>query len=119
MARQTSIDSYKEIVADGTLSKRQLQVYKALYVGGPMTQRETEIAIFGKLGHSITPRFAELERSGAIRTPRKRVCKITKRTVHEWEITGSKPLKFDRPKKIKCKHCKGKGYFTEQQAKLF
>ncbi len=45
-------------------------------------------------------------------------CPHTGMKVINWDVTANLPIKFERPKKYKCKHCNGKGYHLEQQAKF-
>lgn len=63
--QQTSLETYFKIVADGTLNKRQMQVYDALMQHGPSTDRElsdyTSLPI-----NQITPRRGELVADGYV-----------------------------------------------------
>lgn len=118
MIRQTSIEVYKQIEAEGLLSKRRFEIYRCVFNNGPLTQMEAA-RFTGLLDHSVTPRFAELERQGVITTVGERKCSITGRRVLIWDVTDRLPSKFEKPKRTKCKHCDGKGYFEEQQSKLF
>lgn len=114
MTRQTSIDAYNEIKEKGLLSKRRFQVYKVLHDFGPLTIREVGEKLPLIHESSLSPRFAELEKSGAIITKKKRPCTITGHTVHVWELTGNIPVKSIKPKKQKCPHCKGRGYLMQE-----
>ena len=93
--RDTSIEVYHQVKAEGLLSKRRFEVYECLFHHGPMTQSETLIKLNINNGnvnqHSITPRFAELKDLGVIKETRKRPCKITNRTVYEWDVTSNLP----------------------------
>jgi hypothetical protein len=114
MTRETSIRVFNQIKEEGILCKRKLQVYQALFDQGPLTQSEV-INIFGtKLSNSIRPRFAELERMGAIQVTGERVCTVTGRMVLTWDVTKNMPVKVKKPKKIKCEHCNGKGHFIQE-----
>jgi DNA-binding MarR family transcriptional regulator len=116
--RSTSINVYKQIEAEGLLSKRRFEVYRAIYNKGPMTQNET-LHYLNAPQSSITPRFAELERMGVIKAIGERSCSITGRVVLVWQTTNNLPVKYEKAKKIKCKSCNGKGYHIEQQQKMF
>jgi hypothetical protein len=120
MIRQTSIDVFHQIKAEGLLSKRKLEAYEIIVFHGPITQMETarRANARGALDHSITPRFAELEREGVIKEIGKRKCSISGRETHIWETTGKKPLKLEKPLREKCKHCHGRGYIETVQAKF-
>lgn len=98
MIRDTSIAVYHQIVAEGLLSKRRLQVYDCLYKHGPMTQNETyvELNVPNLQQSSIMPRFAELKDMGVIRETGKRICTVTGRTVLEWDVTSKLPVKKDK-----------------------
>lgn len=115
--RQTSIDVYHQIRDEGLLSKRRLQVYETIYLHGPITQMETA-KIADILDHSVTPRFAELEKMGVIATVGERDCTRTGRKVLMWDVTGRLPTKFEKPHTRKCPTCKGSGILSEQQAKF-
>jgi len=102
MVRDTSIEVYHQVEAEGLLSKRRFQVYECLFKHGPMTQNETFIKInltANNVGRkelaqdSIKPRFAELKELGVIRETGKRPCKITNRKVYEWDVTSKLPNK--------------------------
>lgn len=117
MIRQTSIDVYHQIEAEGLLSKLRLEVYKALFKSGPCTALELYSRAFKGThrDHSITPRFSELEASGVIRSVGETKCKISGRTVILWDVTSKLPEKIKKPTKIKCKHCNGKGFFIQER----
>lgn len=119
MIRQTSIDVYHQIQAEGLLSRRRFETYECLFNNGPLTAMETGRRIDGVLDHSISPRFAELKRLGVIQEVGEKLCSITGRNVLLWDVTDRLPLKLEKRKKIKCKQCDGRGYHLEQQIKLF
>jgi len=122
MPRKTSIDTYNKIKKEGLLSKRRLEVLEALINHEPCTANE----LFKKwkvrsfvTQQNIHPRLGELRDVRVVREVEERPCQVTGRNAIVWETTGDLPIKFDKPKRTKCKYCKGKGYFTEQQAKMF
>jgi len=90
--RQTSIDCYNEIKANGLLSKRRLEVYKALLSTAPCTSSEairnanTTFGVFG-----VSSRFTELRDLGVIYEKDVRKCKIRGRNVIEWDLTDTLP----------------------------
>lgn len=123
MTRQTSIEAYREIKENGLLSKRRWQVYDYLFHNGPATARQAVLAISNEFGNnvsiafgSLATRFCELRRSGVIEEVGTIIDKETKHEVILWDVTKNLPKKIVKPKKIKCTHCKGKGYF--EQGKL-
>lgn len=107
MTRKTSIDTYRQIEADGLLSKRRWEVYQCLYKLGPMTQGETakriELVVVNIDRPSITPRFAELEAMGVIETVGERACNVTGRNVLVWDVTANLPRQIDKKKELTAK----------------
>lgn len=101
MARDTSIEVYRRIEAEGLIQGLRWDVYRALYEYGPMTQMETCRRIGGgRQDRSYMPRFAELKRQGSIVETRKRKCMVTSREVYEWKTTNEIPKKIlPRPSK--------------------
>lgn len=122
MTRQTSIDAYRKIESEGLLSKRRFEVYSVLFKHGPLTTGEVWWNYFKDFGisqNSINPRMSELVTAGVVCEVGTRECSITGQTCIQWDVTANLPIKYEKPKKIKCEQCKGKGYHIEQQAKLF
>ena len=123
--RKTSRDAYNIIKENGLLSQRRFEVYDALYQFGPLTVNECFAKMYSNnLGpknaaSNSAARFSELRDAGVIEEVRTRICSITGMNVIEWEVTDRLPMKFEKPKKIKCAHCRGTGVILEQQAKLF
>ena len=100
--RQTSIDCYNEIKANGLLSKRRLEVYEALYTSAPCTSSEairnakTTFGVFG-----VSSRFTELRDLGVIYEKGIKKCSVTGRNVIEWDLTDRLPIKFKNNNKTK------------------
>ena len=93
--RETSIETYRQILADGTIGRLQRKVYVCLYQHGPMTSNELAGQLRGEdeLNLSYHKRLSELERLGLARITSKRPCMITGRTCYEWMTTDlAKPL---------------------------
>lgn len=125
MVRQTSKDAYLTIKETGLLSERRWMVYHILYNHGPLTGNEvyqrlkTEFGIKFGNAPSIVSRLGELRDLGVVSEYGKTICSVTGMRVIRWDVTSNLPTKWDRPKRIKCKTCDGKGYLKEQQARLF
>lgn len=126
MTRQTSIDAYRTIMEDGTISKKRKEIYDILFRHGPLTANETFKILkkekYGNLSFDSNThaRFTELRDMGLTYEVRTRPCSVTNRSVIEWDVTKrSKPIKFDKPKLRDCPTCKGTGKLKEQQARLF
>lgn len=123
MIRQTSIDAYNEIVSNGLLGERQFSVYKMLFEFGPLTSYELtrkfkENNWLSELG-GIHQRLSELERKNVVKLVGKKVNQETGKNNILWDVTDRLPIKLEKSKRTKCKHCNGKGYYEHQQARLF
>tara|TARA_R110000787_G_scaffold188978_1_gene300700 strand:+ start:214 stop:633 length:420 start_codon:yes stop_codon:yes gene_type:complete len=100
--RQTSIDCYNEIRANGLLSKRRFEVYEALLSSAPCTSSEairnakTTFGVFG-----VSSRFTELRDLGVIYEKGEKKCSITGRNVIEWDLTDRLPVNIKNPNKTK------------------
>jgi predicted transcriptional regulator len=89
--RQTSIDCYKQILAEGLLSKQRLQVYFALLkMGKPSTTREVYATMI--VDKQEATRFTELRNLGVIYEVGNRKCSITGRNAIEWDLTDKLPI---------------------------
>jgi len=99
MVRDTSIEAYQKIEAEGLLSKLRWIVYDYIYHHGPCTQRQVERGLLGRLSHSITPRFAELEDLGVIKSVGEVKSDETNHMNISWDVTSNLPNK-DGLKKI-------------------
>jgi hypothetical protein len=93
--RQTSIDCYNQIKAEGLLSKRRLEVYEALYKNAPCTTNEALKDIFisdGNYRSNEGSRTTELRDLGVIYERGIKKCSITGRNVIEWDLTDKLPI---------------------------
>lgn len=98
MARQTSIDCYNQIKAEGLLSRRRMQVYEVILYAAPCTSAEA----INNLPASVAPdqsraRFTELRELGVIYEKGLRECRITGRNVIEWDLTNNLPQDYEKP----------------------
>ena len=84
--RQTSIDCYHEIKANGLLSKRRLEVYEALLKHAPCTSSEAIINTGWSL-HAVSSRFTELRNMGCIIERGTKTCSISGMTRIVWDIS--------------------------------
>lgn len=116
MVRDTSKKAYKDIIEEGILGEKQLQVYK--YLAGFPYSTDKEISHFTGLEiNVVTGRRNELVRMGLVEDAGKRECTITGRLAHNWTIhKGVVSLESVRrlksgPLKMKCQYCRGRGYF--------
>lgn len=119
MTRETSIEAYKKIQANGWLPRLELIVYKVVVDMVNVTIKETCLELTHIPETSISPIFARLKRKGVITDVGVRPCKVTGNSAYGWESTKNMPIKWDKPRKTKCPTCKGKGEIIEQQARLF
>ena len=90
--RTTSKQAYKEIIDDGTLSKRQEEVYKIVYQYGPISGRKIDTMVKGGW-----KRLSELERMKVIRPEKAPRDEITGKHAILWVVTGNAPIKAPRP----------------------
>lgn len=87
--RATSRTAYEEIVAEGLLPQRQLEVYMALYHAPMSTGQELAKQIPG-----AWKRLPELRRMGLVVEHETKVCSVTGRKAICWICTSKLP---DRP----------------------
>tara|TARA_R100000781_G_scaffold539_5_gene904 strand:- start:1295 stop:1717 length:423 start_codon:yes stop_codon:yes gene_type:complete len=101
--RQTSIDCYTQIKQEGLLSKKRLEVYKAILKKAPcssgeafatMTTKENQIS-------QSRARFTELRDLGVIYERGEKKCSITGRNVIEWDLTDRLPINIKKSKTTK------------------
>jgi len=97
MSRQTSVQAYHQIRNEGLLTKLKLQVYETLYQHGPLTAGELCGIYFPKTPRpSLSPRFAELEELGVVKTVGVRPCQKTQRNAYVWDVTDQVPRKLEK-----------------------
>ena len=102
--RDTSIRCYKEIKANGLLSKKRLEVYEAILKNAPCTSAEAFVSsdIDSKSAISQSrARFTELRELGVIYEKQVRKCRVTNKTVIEWDLTDRLPIKIKSLKMTK------------------
>ena len=93
--RQTSIDCYNQIKAEGLLSKLRFRVYEWLYNNGPATAQEVTTGLAnGSQDHgSFSTRLSELRDHGVVKECGLVNSKTTGRTVILWDVTSNLPVK--------------------------
>jgi len=101
--RQTSIDCYNQIKAEGLLSKRRLEVYEAIYNSAPCTSSEAMVGILNSTNvlTQSRARFTELRELGVIYEKGEKKCTITGRNVIEWDLTDNLPIQSIAPTNTK------------------
>lgn len=96
MPSKTSIDAYHEVERSGLLSDLRLAVYQIVCFHGPISSGEVwNEHLKHHQRQSLTPRFKELERMGAIRSAGERQCRLTGYKVIVWESTNMVPEKLE------------------------
>ena len=114
--RQTSIDVYKRIVADGLLRGLRLEIYGVLFDRGAMTAGElwAENLRTNKPNlqrSSVSARMSELEEMGAVENAGERECRLTSNRAIAWRVTTRLPMRRQLPRRRKCcPECKGRGW---------
>lgn len=88
MTRQTSIDCYNQIKAEGLLSKKRMEIYKHLLNGSCITAKELEDKMNYNYAHQ---RLSEMRELGVIYERGIRECKVTGRQSIEWDLTDKLP----------------------------
>ena len=100
MVRDTSLEAYNKIKADGLLSKRKWQVYDIVYHNGPLTaHRIVEIAKIESPSAnqtSFNARLSELEELGVIKSEGKEVHPVSGKNCYLWFSTGEMPVDIDK-----------------------
>jgi len=92
MTRNTSIDAYNKIKADGLLSALQMSIYAKLFESGPMTQGEIWLKYFQHMQrHSVAPRFAELKAMGVLTEVGEKPCPVSGINAILWDVTDQLP----------------------------
>tara|TARA_B110000908_G_C10236527_1_gene443653 strand:+ start:255 stop:677 length:423 start_codon:yes stop_codon:yes gene_type:complete len=101
--RQTSIDCYNEIKANGLLSKKRLQVYVAILKNAPCTSGEAFATMITKENQisQSRARFTELRELGVIYEKGNKKCRVTGKNVIEWDLTNKLPINFKNNNKTK------------------
>lgn len=100
LTRQTSIDCYNKIKANGLLSKSRFEVYSALVkIGKPSTTREVYSTM--NVAKQEATRFTELRKLGVIYEVRNRNCTVTGNSAIEWDLTDNLPKNIKLSKNAK------------------
>lgn len=98
--RQTSIDCYNQIKAEGLLSKRRLEVYEAILKSAPCSSGEafSKMLTSSNVISQSRARFTELRELGVIYEVGVKKCSITNRNVIEWDLTDNIPFELEKNK---------------------
>lgn len=107
-SRRTSINIYRQIEADGLLSKRRWQVYSTLFKHGPLTGTQLSKIVrssFGgwSLSETIRNRLTELRDAGAVAELGEVKCPINGNQVILWDVTDQLPKKIAARKQMTSK----------------
>ena len=115
--RSTSLEAYNMIKENGLLSKRKWEVYDILFRLGPLTAHEVVGVARENYPNanqtSFNARLSELVNLGCIEVVGEKINVTSGALNFLWDVNGRLPVKFEKPKKLKCKHCNGKGHFLE------
>ena len=100
--RQTSIDCYNQIKAEGLLSKRRFQTFEALSKIAPCSASEVQNSMdYEDGGRDCMKRLSELRDRGVIYESGVKKCSITEMSVIEWDLTDALPIKLTATLTIK------------------
>ena len=126
--RETSIEAYNKIKANGLLRQVQLETYSIFFESGPLTTNEMLQIAAKKRGSSSYRGLASLQKAvrrlchlGVLKELEKRVCLVTGNNALEFDVTNKLPVEPLKKKKEKCPHCDGTGIaqYDGDQRKLF
>ena len=105
MTRETSIDCYEQIKAEGLLSKRRMEVYEMLFQHGAMTAneivRKSKKVYPNTNASSFNARLSELKARGAIIEVGEKKDAVSGNNCFVWDLTDklpTKPNKRETPK---------------------
>lgn len=93
-ARQTSINCYNQIKAEGLLSKLRMRTLNAMLYSAPCTAQELQDYIDKnkiQVKHAWKS-LSQLRDLGVVYEKTERNCKITGRVVIEWDMTDKLPI---------------------------
>ncbi len=121
--RQNSIETYNKIKENGLLSKSRWQVYDVLYRHGPLTKNEIskQMRVEGIVLNSnlVSSRLTQMRELGTVyEVKRQRLCSVSGNMIIEWDVTDREPIKFEKPHKVTCTRCNGRGFIEETQSKF-
>ncbi len=114
MVRETSKETYKQIIEEGILAQSQEAVYRALDLLGEATDREISDYMGKEDPNKIRPRRKELVDMGLVYEKGKKECAITGRLALVWAIDHTVEVSRiirNKKKKHKCPFCRGKGWY--------
>jgi len=101
MQRETSIAVYRQIEAEGLLSRMRWLVYRTVFRHGPMTVSECFELLEKQIPNfnwNTRTRFTELKDMGVLTETGTRECNVTGRVVLEYDVTSHLPSDFVKPK---------------------
>ena len=91
MMRQTSLDAYRQIEAEGLLSKRNWEVYEALFHHGPLTAHEIVQLMRSKYPQAnqtgFNARLSELKRIGVVTEVGEKKNPVSGKMNYIWDVT--------------------------------
>jgi len=100
VTRQTSIDAYRIIEAEGLLSNRRWEVYSTLFQKGPITATQIADQMPGykspSVGYNVHARLCEMREMGCVQEVGETSCPLTKMRVILWDVTDRIPTKLEK-----------------------
>jgi len=94
MVRDTSRAALIAMEQGNLLTKRRLQIYRALFRAGPCTANELLLEMPAeevRNAANINTRLRELNLQGVVSEVGKKVCTVTGMNVIEWDVTSKMP----------------------------
>lgn len=94
--RETSLDAYRTIEANGMLSRRRWEVYSYTFHNGPTTAKRAWRALAPQSNSGvITTRFSELQERGVLKDVGQEVDEDSGMMATLWDVTADLPRKVD------------------------
>lgn len=95
----TSSISYEKFIASGKQRSIKEKIVQCIIAEPNQTAGEIG-SVISALSHSVTPRFAELEREGVIHKSGQKICEVTSEVCCTWALGGvkkpQKPTAYQR-----------------------
>jgi hypothetical protein len=87
MTRKTSIEAYRRMQEDGTLSQNRWEVYEVLFHHGPMTALEIHAHVPNQTPNDIGSRLNELDMWGVAKETGATKINATGNKANLWDVT--------------------------------
>lgn len=108
MVRDTSVLTYHQVLEEGFLAEREIEVYKTIKILGEPTDREIAAHLNYADPNMVRPSRKHLVDRGLLIEVAQRTCAVSGRTALTWKVPDL--AHYRAPQAMtKCPHCAGKG----------